>query len=98
MGQEIDDACFCQQDFDTFHQRLTEETALLGKWFEQGHFDPGPPVAGFELEAWLVDPQLHPAPVNARFIERLGSPLVFPELATFNVEFKIGRASCRERV
>jgi len=89
MGQEIDDACFCRQDFDTFQQRLTEETALLGEWFKQGHFDPGPPVAGFELEAWLVDPQLRPAPVNARFIERLGSPLVFPELATFNVEFNI---------
>ncbi len=89
MGQEIDDACFCRQDFDTFHQRLTEETALLAEWFRQGHFDPGPPVAGFELEAWLVDAQLRPAPVNARFIERLGSPQVFPELATFNVEFNI---------
>ncbi len=89
MGQEIDDACFCRQDFNTFHQRLAEETALLAEWFEQGHFDPGSPVAGFELEAWLVDAQLRPAPVNARFIERLGSPLVVPELATFNVEFNI---------
>ncbi len=89
MGQEIDEARFSRQDFTTFHQRLSEETALLAKWFKQDRFDPGPPVAGFELEAWLVDARLRPAPVNAQFIEHLGSPLVFPELATFNVEFNI---------
>ena len=89
MGQEISEARFSRQDFITFHQRLAEETALLAEWFRQDRFDPGPPVAGFELEAWLVDERLRPAPVNARFIERLGSPLVFPELATFNVEFNI---------
>ncbi|MCF6362691.1 MAG: glutamate-cysteine ligase family protein [Gammaproteobacteria bacterium] len=89
MGQEIDDARFSRQDFTTFHQRLAEETALLAERFQQGRFDPGPPVAGFELETWLVDAQLRPAPVNARFIERLGDPLVSPELATFNVEFNI---------
>ncbi|HEB94394.1 MAG TPA: glutamate--cysteine ligase [Gammaproteobacteria bacterium] len=89
MGQEIDDTRFSRQDFTTFQQRLSEETALLGECFQQGRFDPGPPVAGFELEAWLVDAQLRPAPVNARFIERLGNPLVSPELATFNIEFNI---------
>ncbi|MCF6212244.1 MAG: glutamate-cysteine ligase family protein [Gammaproteobacteria bacterium] len=89
MGQEIDDARFSQQDFTTFQQRLAEETALLAERFQQGRFDPGSPVAGFELETWLVDAQLRPAPVNARFIERLGDPLVSPELATFNVEFNI---------
>ena len=89
MGQEIRDSHFSRQDFETYRQRLKEETDLLGQWFEEGRFDPGPPVAGFELEAWLVDEALRPAPENARFIERLGSPLVFPELATFNVEFNI---------
>ncbi|HFE32455.1 MAG TPA: glutamate--cysteine ligase, partial [Gammaproteobacteria bacterium] len=52
MGQEINEARFSRQDFITFHQRLAEETALLAEWFRQGRFDPGPPVAGFELEAW----------------------------------------------
>ncbi len=89
MGQEIDDTRFSRQDFTTFHQRLSEETTLLDGWFQQGRFGPGPPVAGFELEAWLVDTQLRPAPVNTQFIARLGSPLVSPELATFNVEFNI---------
>jgi len=78
MGQEINEARFSRQDFITFHQRLAEETALLGEWFQQGRFDPGPPVAGFELEAWLVDERLRPAPVNAQFIQRLGSPLQHP--------------------
>jgi len=89
MGQEIRDTHFSREDFETYRQRLRDETELLGRWFAEDRFDPGGPVAGFELEAWLVDEALRPAPENARFIERLGSPLVFPELATFNVEFNI---------
>lgn len=93
MGQEIDQTAFSRQDFDTFRQRLREETALLAEFFEQQRFDQGPPVAGFELEAWLVDRQLRPAPLNQAFLERLHSPLVSPELATFNVEFNVAPAA-----
>ncbi|HNI73745.1 MAG TPA: glutamate-cysteine ligase family protein, partial [Accumulibacter sp.] len=53
----------------------------------RGEFSNRGPVAGFELEAWLVDRQFRPAPDNLSFIDRLGSPLVVPELSRFNVEF-----------
>lgn len=89
MGQEINDARFTRQDFDQFHQRLTEETRLLAQWFEENAFQPCEAVAGIELEAWLVDQQFQPAPINALFLQELNSPLVSPELATFNVEFNI---------
>lgn len=92
MGQEIDHSHFQQKDFDAFMQRLTQETKLLGRYFAEGQFDDHPPVAGFELEAWLVDEDLHPAPINQAFLQRLNSPLVSPELATFNVEFNVDPA------
>ena len=43
-------------------------------------------MGGFELEAWLVDEQVRPAPVNEVFLRRLDNPMVVPELARFNVE------------
>ena len=43
-------------------------------------------MGGFELEAWLVDDEAQPAPVNDVFLERLNNPMVVPELARFNVE------------
>jgi gamma-glutamyl:cysteine ligase YbdK (ATP-grasp superfamily) len=89
MGQEIDHTHFQQKDFDAFMQRLGEETRLLGQYFEENRFDNHAPIAGFELEAWLVDEHLHPAPINKAFLQRLNSPLVSPELATFNVEFNV---------
>lgn len=89
MGQEIDHSCFCQTDFETFMQRLTQETVLLSRYFDEDRFDDSPPVAGFELEAWLVNKDLQPAPLNKPFLEQLNSPLVSAELATFNVEFNV---------
>ena len=43
-------------------------------------------MGGFELEAWLIDDEAQPAPVNDVFLERLDNPMVVPELARFNVE------------
>ena len=87
MGQEICGASFRREDFAQFHRHLAQETALLEEWFATNRFDDAPPVAGCELEAWLVDAALRPAPVNDRFIQGMDSPLVSPELARFNVEF-----------
>lgn len=95
MGQEIDQSHFTQQDFDNFRQRLREETELLSRYFQQNEFDDSPPVAGFELEAWLIDEQLCPAPVNGEFLKHLNNPLVSPELATFNVEFNVEPVAIR---
>lgn len=87
MGQEIDVAHFTDADFKTFYQRLESETRYLKQCFEDQRFASGPVTCGFELEAWLVDQQLHPAPINEQFIEAMGSPMVTPELASFNLEF-----------
>lgn len=86
MGKEISRSRFQKRDFAAFEARLREETALLGEWFAQERFSAAGGVGGFELECWLVDPEGFPAPVNERFLERLQSPLVVPELARFNVE------------
>lgn len=86
MGQEIASAEFEAQDFAQFRARLEQETALLADRFAQGGFTEQGGVGGFELEAWLVDRALRPAPINAAFLDRLDSPLASPELARFNVE------------
>ena len=87
MGQEIDCSRFKKQDFQRFLNRLKQETELLGQWFTEHRFANDRTVAGFELEAWLVDKQHMPAPINAEFLEAMASPMVCPELASFNVEF-----------
>lgn len=86
MGDEIRHAHFQRRDFTAFESRLREETALLSEWIERGRFSKARNVGGFELEAWLVDARGHPAPLNDRFLERIDSPLVVPELARFNIE------------
>jgi len=86
MGQEIEASRFTRADFEDFEQRLRAETELLASWFADGVFAATPKVGGFELEAWLVGPDMLPAPAVEDFLERLDDPLVVPELATFNAE------------
>ena len=86
MGQEIDHSRFGADDFRRFRDRLVAETALLEYWLAEGALECDQPMAGCELEAWLVDTRGRPAPINQPFLEALDDPLVVPELATFNVE------------
>ena len=86
MGQEINSSNFQQRDFEQFHQRLAAETRLLGEMLRDGMLDSSDPVAGYELEAWLIDARGNPAPNNAQFLQALADPDVVAELATFNVE------------
>ncbi len=86
MGQEIADSHFTAADFAEFSERLARETQLLGEWLEQGAFSEGEHVGGFELEAWLVDRESRPAPLNRPLLDALNNPLVVPELARFNLE------------
>lgn len=86
MGKEVTTSRFSRQDFKAFDKCLREETALLEQWFADDRFSKDHPKGGFELEAWLVDSQCRPAPINDRFIERCRNPLVVPELAKFNIE------------
>jgi len=86
MGDEIDRRYFDAEDFSLFRAKLDEETALLSETFARGEFSERGDVAGFELEAWLVDDQGDPLPDNERYLAALDNPLVVPELAAFNVE------------
>ena len=86
MGQEISDSHFSEEDFVRFRNRLVAETALLEHWVREGLLDGGEPMAGCELEAWLVSDQGLPAPVNQAFLDEMDDPMVVPELSTFNVE------------
>ena len=86
MGQEINSSNFQQRDFEQFNQRLAAETRLLGEMLRGGKLDSSDPVAGYELEAWLIDAKGDPAPRNTQFLQALADPDVVAELATFNVE------------
>lgn len=86
MGEEIPTTRFLPQDFERFSRRLQQETQLLRQWFREGRFVEHDPVGGFELEAWLIDREQRPAPINDRLLERLDTSLVVPELAKFNFE------------
>ena len=86
MGQEIRESRFTSEDFVEYAKCLRRETELLGQWFRDDLFSARDRMGGFELEAWLVDEQVRPAPVNEVFLRRLDNPMVVPELARFNVE------------
>ena len=86
MGQEIEAALFTPDDFVEYAEHLREETALLGEWFASAAFSPRDRMGGYELEAWLVDSQSRPLPINDIFLKNLNNPMVVPELARFNVE------------
>jgi gamma-glutamyl:cysteine ligase YbdK (ATP-grasp superfamily) len=97
MGQEIPHTRFSQRDINAYRQHLEAETALLADLFRDKRFDTHPPVAGFELEAWLIDDSFQPAPLNKQFLQILDDPLVTPELATFNIEFNVEPEPLRDK-
>jgi len=86
MGDEIDRRYFDAEDFSAFRERLDRETDLLRDVFARGEFSGRGDVAGFELEAWLVDEAGDPVAGNDVYLETLNNSLVVPELAAFNVE------------
>ena len=86
MGQEITLTQFEKSDFIDFHQKLEQETALLKRIIEQKSCSQRQPIAGFEIEAWLVDEKMRPAPINQHYLETLDDPLACAELAKFNFE------------
>lgn len=86
MGEEIQNSQFDEQDYARFEQRLKQETELLKSWAGEDKLASTAPKGGFELEAWLIDDQLEPAPINQAFLERLDTELASPELASFNFE------------
>lgn len=86
MGQEISFSHFDKSDFENFYKNLKQETALLKKMIRQKACSTRSPVAGFEIEAWILDQDMQPAPINDTFLNSLNNPLAFEELAKFNIE------------
>ncbi len=86
MGQEITLTQFEESDFIVFRQKLAQETALLKQMIERKSCSNQQPTAGFEIEAWLVDRAMRPAPVNQQYLATLHNPLASAELAKFNFE------------
>lgn len=87
MGQEISLSHFDEGDFAHFHQKLEQETILLSRLIAQKTCSHRDPVAGFEIEAWLVDNNMRPSPINIHYLKTLNDPLASAELAKFNIEF-----------
>ena len=71
MGQEIEESRFTPEDFVEYAECLRQETGLLEEWFRNDLFSPRDRMGGFELEAWLVDDEVRPAPVNETFLKHL---------------------------
>lgn len=86
MGDEILQRNFHAEDYSRFRRRLEEETDLVEELFREGGFSQRGDITGFELEAWIVDGEGHPAAVNERLLGEVDDPLVVPELAAFSVE------------
>jgi len=86
MGQDIATRAFTDADFEAFGRRLRAETETLERWFADGVLAQSPPVGGYELEAWLTDPEFRPAPLNDTVLQRMDDPLLTTELARFNLE------------
>ena len=92
MGQEIRTSHFDAADFREFGRRLREETELLARVFASDGFSHHHGTGGFELEAWLVDPDWRAAPANEEVLASLSTDWVTPELARFNIEVNVDPA------
>ncbi|WP_340122190.1 glutamate--cysteine ligase [Methylobacter svalbardensis] len=86
MGQEVHTQVYQAADFQHFQQQLAVETKLLEQLITQGGCSERSPVAGFEIEAWLLDDAMQPAPCNAAYLSSFNNPLASAELAKFNIE------------
>ena len=89
MGEEIQYSRFNKSDYQQFTSHLKEETALLKSWFDNQQFSSAPLMAGYELEAWLINQTGNPVAINEAFLERANNALLSPELAKFNVELNV---------
>ncbi|PCI07704.1 MAG: glutamate--cysteine ligase [Gammaproteobacteria bacterium] len=89
MGEEIQYTRFTKTDYQQFTSHLKEETLLVKQWFEENKFSTSSLIAGYELEAWLIDKAGKPVANNAAFLEHANNALLSPELAKFNIELNV---------
>jgi hypothetical protein len=86
MGEEIGAQGFSDADRARFSARLRQETALLRRRVESKALSQGGHMLGFEIEAWILDHNYFPAPINVAILDALRHPLATPELSRFNLE------------
>ncbi len=98
MGEEITKSEFLPREFAEFRIRIEQETGYLAECFALNRFSHHESMAGFEMEAWLVDEQGMPTPENESFLKNLGNSLVVPELSRFNIELNGSPTSLQGRV
>ena len=89
MGEEIQYSRFKQSDYTRFKKSLDDETQILSEWFNSQSFSNKSLVAGYELEAWLIDLEGMPCPCNEQLLRSAHNDLLSPELAKFNIELNV---------
>ena len=89
MGEEIQYSHYNKKDYQQFIAQLSEETALLKSWFDNRQFSSHSLMAGYELEAWLINRTGKPVAINEPFLDEANNALLSPELAKFNVELNV---------
>ncbi|MEM9170487.1 MAG: glutamate--cysteine ligase [Pseudomonadota bacterium] len=99
MGQEIATSTFTEADRVAFRKRLRDETATLKRWFQTDAFDRDDArTVGLEIEGWLMDADVLPAPENEAFFAAVKDPDVVAELSKFNFEINAPARPLRKRV
>ncbi|MEJ2094600.1 MAG: glutamate-cysteine ligase family protein [Gammaproteobacteria bacterium] len=89
MGQEIPTSQFTKHDFSAFREHLRSETETLRQYFRENQFICQHNTGGFEVEAWLVDEDAVPLPINEKFLKALNYSKVVHELSKFNFEINV---------
>ena len=90
MGEPINQSEFLLEEEKEFSKRLKEETKILKRIFESRELKyTGKPSLGLEVEAWLVDKDQIPSPMNDSFLQELNNNKVTEELSKFNFEINI---------
>jgi len=86
MGEEVEHQHFHKRDFEQFSCNLHAETELLHKYSQNQKLSKQQTVAGFELEASLINSTGLPDPRNDLLLHSCKDADVSAELALFNLE------------
>ena len=86
MGQEIEQACFSEADYQAFREQLKSDLLALEAVLARPGVGAGEATIGIELELNLIDAAAQPLPRNAEILKDLRDPRVKLELDRFNLE------------
>jgi len=89
VGENIYKTEFIDSDYGAFGTRLEQQLDVLRDTLRTPAFNRDKPSLGAELEVYLVDKDLDPAPVNETLLELSDNPQLTPELNRYNLEFNL---------